>query len=129
MSEITIISLATSLLILLGIVICFAKRRWLRVMALTAIYALFTGTVMFGMGATRMLAQKAIAEGRSQDYVSGIASRDTQLRPARLIAQLFGTGLFLFGLRGLAGASSVNYDGRGKIASSSPSAKSGDSEE
>jgi hypothetical protein len=83
----------------------FIKRTWLRATFVVLMYAGIFLTVTAGMSELRPRIEQARAQGKSEDFVNGLAARDEQLLQARIEIFIFSTGLVVLALAGLWGPS------------------------
>lgn len=95
-----IAALAIVLLVLLGALI---KKTWCRVLLTLALYLCIVFVTTFGMGGLRVSIEQARAQGKSEEYVQGMAARNKHLASARLEILIFGSGLMVLSLLGWVG--------------------------
>lgn len=65
-----------------------------------SLFALLVITTSFGMGGLRVEIEHARAQGKSEDYVAGLAARSKQLQAARFEVAIYGLGLVVIGVAG-----------------------------
>lgn len=95
-------SLITSLVIVtiaLAIAL-FVKRTWLKAAIVVLMYGGVFLTVTAGMSEIRPRIEQARAQGKSEDFIEGLAVRDEQLLQARVEIFIFSTGLVVLALAG-----------------------------
>ena len=85
------------LLLLIGF---FIKKSWGRIVLALALYLCMLFSVTAGMGGLRVYIESARAEGKSEDFVTGMAVRNWQIRSARLEAAVYGFGLLMISVAG-----------------------------
>lgn len=76
------------------------KKTWLRAALVVLMYAGTFLTVTAGMSELRPRIEQARAQGKSEDFVNGLAARDEQLLQARVEIFIFSTGLVILALAG-----------------------------
>lgn len=78
----------------------FAKRPWVRLLVTSMLVALTLATVTLGMGGLRGHIEEARSQGKSEDFVAGLAERSRRLLPERITVAICSLGLGVMGLAG-----------------------------
>lgn len=76
---------------------------WLRIFLVVVFFFAVIFTATFGMGGLRSSIEQARAEGKSEEYVTGMAARSWQMRSARIEVVIYAFGLLVVGLAGYVG--------------------------
>ncbi len=76
------------------------KKTWIRVVFVSVLYGCIVLTATVGMSEFRARIEQARAQGKSEDFIDGLAARDEQIQQARIEILVFSTGLVLLALGG-----------------------------
>jgi hypothetical protein len=71
------------------------KKTWVRLLITTMLFLHVCFLATFGMGGLRVHVEQARAEGKSEQYVSGLIDRNRAIYVPRLEILVVSTGLFL----------------------------------
>lgn len=98
-SHIALAVLVVSIMVGAAILI---HKRWLRLLLATALYVCTLFFASFGMGGLRVSIDQAHREGKSAEFVAGMASRNHELLTPRFLVLIFSTGLGVLAIAGWA---------------------------
>lgn len=90
-------------IVLAALVLAVFKKRWLRASLIVVIYGCLILSATFGMGGLRTQIEEARLQGKSEEFVSGMAARNKQVLSARIEVLIYASGLFVLALAMLGG--------------------------
>lgn len=78
----------------------FIRKTWLRAALVALMYSGIFLAVTAGMSELRPRIEQARAQGKSKDFIDGLAARDEKLLQARIDILVFSAGLVVLALAG-----------------------------
>lgn len=91
---------AIAVVVLSLLLATLVKRTWFRVALAVGLYLCVAFSASFGMGGLRTSIEQARDQGKSEDFVMGLATRSHQLLTQRFLVLIFGSGLVAIGVSG-----------------------------